>query len=228
MPTEAQITANQDNAQLSTGPTTAEGKAIVSKNALKTGLTGRTVLLPTDDAAQYAQLVESVRSQFKPKGDAETRLIQSIADTHWRLARIPGLEAALYAVGTAKLSDLHPQVKDEDHRRSMINVEVFLAYERQFRNLQIQESRLRRNLEKDMAALKTLQDLRTMENSAQLTEAARKLIVAIKNGQGRNWDPQQNGFEFSLGEIEKRALEIDPPTVNPYLANKPRHLRNAA
>jgi hypothetical protein len=37
------------NAQLSTGPRSAEGKA-VSMNAVKTGLTGRTVLLPSDDA----------------------------------------------------------------------------------------------------------------------------------------------------------------------------------
>jgi len=41
---EARLAANQANAQLSTGPTSVTGKAASSLNALKTGLTGRTVL----------------------------------------------------------------------------------------------------------------------------------------------------------------------------------------
>ncbi len=54
MSTAAQMKANQANAQKSTGPITLDGKAIASKNALKTGLTGRTVLMPNEDAELYA------------------------------------------------------------------------------------------------------------------------------------------------------------------------------
>src|SRR5947209_5006403 len=53
MSSESQIAANRQNAQCSTGPKTPEGKAKSSLNAVKTGLTGRTVLLPSDDAAAY-------------------------------------------------------------------------------------------------------------------------------------------------------------------------------
>lgn len=229
MPTsDAQIAANQANAQLSAGPITSEGKTASSKNALKTGLTGRTVLLPTDDANQYAELVENFRSEYHPQGDAENRLVQSLADTTWRLGRIPGLEASIYAVGHIKLADLHPDVKDEAQRRAMIQCEVFLAYERPLRNLCVQESRLRRNLEKDIAALKQLQEQRRSNEQQQLAVAANQLITAIKNGQGRNWDPKANGFVFSIAEIETQALKLDAQTVKPFLANKPRHLRNQA
>jgi protein subunit release factor B len=38
MSTKAQTKANQQNAQKSTGPKTAEGKAVVSQNAVKHGL----------------------------------------------------------------------------------------------------------------------------------------------------------------------------------------------
>src|SRR5215467_58147 len=50
---ESQLAANRRNAQLSTGPKSEEGKSKSSLNAVRTGLTGRTVLLPTDDAAGY-------------------------------------------------------------------------------------------------------------------------------------------------------------------------------
>lgn len=228
MSSEAQISANQSNAQLSTGPTTETGKSKVRLNALKTGLTGHTVLLPADNAELYERLIESLRSEYNPKTDAEIRLVQSIADSTWRLDRIPGLEAAIFATGFAKLADLHADVEDSAQRKRMIGCEVFLAYERQLRNLQLQESRLRRHREKDVAELKALQARLQAQQATQVTAAAKQLITAIKNGQGRTWDPKQNGFEFSLAEIERCAATIDAPTVNHYIASKPRHLRNQA
>ena len=56
MSTAAQIAANQANAQSSTGPKSEDGKNRSSLNALKTGLTGRTVLMPGDDAKAYQDL----------------------------------------------------------------------------------------------------------------------------------------------------------------------------
>jgi hypothetical protein len=79
MASTAQINANRANAQLSTGPTTEAGRAISSKNAVKTGLTGRTVLLPSEDAALYESHVASFRERFKPAGEAELNLVQSLA-----------------------------------------------------------------------------------------------------------------------------------------------------
>ena len=54
MSTDAQVTANRANSLLSTGPKTEAGKARSATNALKTGLTGRTVLLPGDDGGSPA------------------------------------------------------------------------------------------------------------------------------------------------------------------------------
>jgi hypothetical protein len=45
MATEAQINANRENAQKSTGPTSESGKSRVSLNAVKTGLTARIMLV---------------------------------------------------------------------------------------------------------------------------------------------------------------------------------------
>jgi hypothetical protein len=207
---------------------TPEGKAKVAKNALKTGLTGRTVLLPAEDAERYAKHIESFRARFNPIGDAEMELVQSIADTTWRLARIPNLEAGIFAIGRLKMADLHADVQDEQMRSDLIHAEIYLAYEKQFRNLQIQEARLDRRLAKDTAALTQMQQLRSQEETDRLTEAAEQLIEAIRNGQARQFDPAKIGFEFSIGQIEARAAEMQPQLLRAYQANKPRHLRNAA
>ena len=157
MSSAAQIAANQTNAQFSTGPRTEAGKAISSKNAVKTGLTGRTVLLPGDDAEQYTKLVNSCFNEFKPVGDEETALVQSLADTKWRLWRIPALEAGIYALGRMELKDLFPEETDQAVRQQLIQAKIFLTYQRQLNNLSIQESRLRRQEEKDHKRLQELQ-----------------------------------------------------------------------
>ena len=79
MSTQAQLSANKANAQLSTGPTSPEGKAKSSLNAVKTGLTGRTVLLPSDDAAAYEQHLARFIAEWKPATEPEKALVQSIA-----------------------------------------------------------------------------------------------------------------------------------------------------
>jgi hypothetical protein len=75
------LAANRANAQLSCGPKTPEGKAKSSLNAVKTGLTGRTVLLPSEDAEAYETHLLSYWEEFDPVGVRETQLVQSLADT---------------------------------------------------------------------------------------------------------------------------------------------------
>src|SRR3982750_764502 len=93
------LAANRANARRSTGPRTAAGKAKSSLNAVKTGLTGCTVLLPSEDAALYRAHVERFHEELEPVGTLETHLVQSLADTQWRLDRIPGLESGILALG---------------------------------------------------------------------------------------------------------------------------------
>ena len=74
MATESQINANRANAQSSTGPSSPEGKLKSSHNAIKTGLTGRTILLPTDDAAAYENFVEILKRKYQPYDAYEKHL----------------------------------------------------------------------------------------------------------------------------------------------------------
>jgi len=53
MSTKAQIKANQQNAQKSTGPQTVEGKTIVSQNAVKHGLFAAEAVIKGENPADY-------------------------------------------------------------------------------------------------------------------------------------------------------------------------------
>ncbi|HSU58550.1 MAG TPA: hypothetical protein VLI55_04495 [Bryobacteraceae bacterium] len=190
---EAQVAANRANAQLSTGPSSNEGKATSCLNAVKTGLTGRTVLLHTDDAAEYQHYLAAYEKEFSPVGQRECDLVQSIADTCWRLRRIPGLELAIYAQGRARFAD---EFKDYDAalQPGLIELSTFMAYEKQLRNLQLQEARLSRRREKEIAELRELQQARKAETASRdeacLVPSEACLV------------PMPNGFEFSLPDIE--------------------------
>jgi hypothetical protein len=193
-----QLQANRRNAQLSTGPRTEEGKSISSRNALKTGLTGRAVLLPNDDAALYEHHVASFFAELKPIGDREIELTQSIADSKWRLARIPSLEFGIYALGRLEFAEEfsnHPPAE----AAALIEAKTFVAYQRQLNNLSIQESRLRRQCEKDTAELNRLQELR-----AQTERAKAKAAASTPKSQPL---PNHIGFEFSNPAIH--PLETD-------------------
>ena len=53
MSTKAQINANRQNAQKSTGPQTDEGKAVVSQNAVSPGLFAAEAVITGEDPADY-------------------------------------------------------------------------------------------------------------------------------------------------------------------------------
>jgi hypothetical protein len=156
---EPRVAANRANAQLPTGPRSTAGKAVSSMNAVKTGLTGRTVLLPSDDAEAYERHLVAYEAEFQPVGLRERELVQSLADIQWRLQRIPGLEMAIYARGREEFAEKFEE-QDPAVRSARIDLETFLQYQKPLRNLQIQEGRLQRQREKDMAELRELQEER--------------------------------------------------------------------
>jgi hypothetical protein len=87
MSTEAQCAANKANAQLSTGPTGEEGKAISSQNRRKFGLTGRFTVLPWEDQEDFDLLVTRLRAEHQPTIAFETDLIEKMAQHFWLAKR---------------------------------------------------------------------------------------------------------------------------------------------
>ena len=66
------------NGQLSEGPTSAEGKRIVSRNALKHGLASETIAVKSEEHAAYTQKLQSWVVQLTPSGLIELMLVERI------------------------------------------------------------------------------------------------------------------------------------------------------
>jgi len=204
---EVRLAANRANAQFSTGPTSSEGKTKVSRNALKTSLTGFTVLLPVDDAEVYASLVVSYQKEFQPVGPEETALVQSILDIRWRLERIPGLEMALLYVTRAELTNKDQRAVTNTDPLAL-ELEIRRTEEKMFRNLHLQEQRLARRREREMAELLRLQQTRKARELEELNHAAQACLPAKHRSQ--SFDLYALGFEFSRQRFESHMATLTP------------------
>ena len=108
MATPAQITANQANAQHSTGPRSAEGKARSALNHLNHGFRSQSVLLPGDDPAEYEALLEELAAHFSTRDLSEQRMVREMADAEWRLRRTRNYQQAILTRKIEELAPLHP------------------------------------------------------------------------------------------------------------------------
>lgn len=90
----ARLAANRNNAQKSTGPRSDAGKARAAQNATTHGLLSRQVLLlPGEDALEWAAFHERFVLDFAPEGELEQILVERISETAWRLRRVGAAEA---------------------------------------------------------------------------------------------------------------------------------------
>jgi hypothetical protein len=93
----ARALANQANAQLSTGPTTAEGKAIASQNSTKHGLTSAKVVVPGESQEEFDNFREGMLESLNPQSIFEDELADRVVAAYWRLQRFYRLENAFFA-----------------------------------------------------------------------------------------------------------------------------------
>jgi hypothetical protein len=86
MSTKAQVKANQQNAKKSTGPQTAEGKAAVSRNAIKHGLFTDSVI-KGENPVDYKLFHDKFLAELVPVGMVQSLLYERIVSLAWRLQR---------------------------------------------------------------------------------------------------------------------------------------------
>jgi len=182
-PPSPRAAINRANSAHSTGPRTASGKQRSSQNALGHGLTARTAVLPTEDPDTYQRHIQQFLDEYAPTTPTETQLVHEIANTTWRLNRIPFLEAELLSL------DPNPQ--------SLIP---------KLATLGLHGSRLSRQFQKALEQLREIQEERRRLERRQLNEAA-ELFLRHQH-KGLPWEPSDDGFVFSKEQVERHARQL--------------------
>ena len=88
--------ANQQNAQKSTGPRTAEGKARSSKNAITHGVFCQGVVIVKEDEPLFKALRREFIRDLKPQCHIELLMVDKIVECTWKQRRLRITESAEY------------------------------------------------------------------------------------------------------------------------------------
>jgi hypothetical protein len=95
MTSPRQIEANRLNGLKSTGPTSANGKHVSRRNAVRHGFTAETVLEPLENPEEYRTFEAAILSEYLPQTPVEHELVRRLASLFWRLRRATSIETGL-------------------------------------------------------------------------------------------------------------------------------------
>ena len=195
---------NRANAQHSTGPKTEVGKQRSRLNAMKYGLTGQLVVMPTEDLELYESHRQSFQDEYRPQGATEEHLVQSLADASWRLNRVALLESNLLSISYTP-RDL---------------VDGLLDQAKALAHLSMHSQRLSRQFERTVAQLRELQKARRIQEKKDLNDHVN--IMKMSDSQGEKCSPSQNqsqdGFVFSSAQIDATLRARNPCECQPEAA----------
>jgi hypothetical protein len=195
-PTRSRSAVNRANAQHSTGPRTDAGKQRSSLNALQHGLTSRTAVLPSEDPAVYQRHIQQLLDEYQPATPTETQLVHELANTAWRLNRVPLLEADLLARATNSATG---QAAPAGHEMAFDIVDAHRA----IATLGLHGQRLSRQFQKTLTQLRAIQAERREREQRDLMDAA--ALLELHKHKGIPWEPVDHGFVFSKDEVERFA-----------------------
>ena len=185
---------NRANSRHSTGPRTDSGKQRSSLNALRHGLTAACAVLPSEDQAAFDAHRRGFFDEYRPATPTETQLVQELADTSWRLNRIPLLEA-----------DVLSRAANPPTEQAAIDFDIVDAH-RLLANLGIQGQRLSRQFQKSLDTLRDIQADRAERERRDLKDAA--ALLELHKHKGIPWEPADHGFVFSKDQVEAFAQRL--------------------
>ena len=184
----------QPTTNRSTGPRTAAGKQRSSMNALTHGLTSCAPVLATEDPAAYQRHCRQFFDEYQPATATETQLTQELADTSWRLNRIPHLESALLDRAANPPSD-----------QARIDFDIVDAH-RALGTLGMHYQRLSRQFQKTVDQLREIQSERSREQARELRHAA--AVLEHHKRKGIPYDLAEDGFVFPKAQVEAFAQRL--------------------
>ena len=191
----SRVEINRANSQHSTGPKTEAGKKQSSLNALRHGLTGQIVVMPTEDLHAYQLHLKSFTDEYHPMGATEANLVQALADASWRLNRVAALETNVLILGITQECD--------PIAGALAIASALESQSKALSNLSMHSQRLSRQFERTVTQLRDLQKTRRAQEKDGLDDLLD--IMEMCESQGETYNPSEHGFVFSDQQIDEGA-----------------------
>ncbi len=188
MSTPAQISANQLNAQRSTGPTSPEGKEASSQNRTTHGLSYTNThfyLLPDEDHEQFGKLHLRLKEEHQPQTETERILVRRLCDHEWLRARALRLQQTCL---TGTLSII-------DNQRFALFMRYQTTHERAF-----------------YKALTELQKLRAERRKVEIGFESQKRLQAAEQRAAEVQNLKKQAFELKKEEFQLKKERLPWPT----------------
>ena len=182
MASRAQIEANRRNAEKSTGPRSAAGKARSAMNALKHGITAEKATLPAEDRAAHERLREDLFARLAPVGEMEARLVDRLALLYARLDRAALADTAAWNACWQedvwpKEPSFGPAPGGLDHLVIGVSAAIRGGVLKQLNLIAAYEARIGRAIEALRAELESLQ-LQRRQAEAMLCDSREEALAA--------------------------------------------------
>jgi hypothetical protein len=198
----AQHLANVANALRSTGPRTEEGKAKARYNARRHGLTGQFYVMDEADRLAYNEHEAQMLAILNPADYYERQLAIALAQDHWRINRVKGIEFNSYGLGHHQHA-AETNADTAETETAITQAQTWRADNKHFSNIALYETRLHRMIAKNKKELDQLQTKRKAAESAAREEA--ELLLEEKLAEQDPINPAQpisiNGFVFSTQKL---------------------------
>jgi hypothetical protein len=158
MSSQAQIDANRRNSQKSTGPTSPEGKAASSLNALKSGIHASSHIISGEDPAELEALTAAFLRHHRPAGPNQLALVDTLIAAEWTQRRLRRIEAELWAyqIGSLDKNLTRDEFVDASFQH---NSPLGHAYQDALEAFTRLQRRIESTSRMYLRTLKTLQDL---------------------------------------------------------------------
>ena len=94
--------ASLANSAKSTGPLTPEGRAISSQNATRHGILAESIVLDSESAERFSEVLAALQEELQPASPIESRYVETMALAEWRRLRLVCLEKEQMTIETRR------------------------------------------------------------------------------------------------------------------------------
>ena len=214
MATDAQIKANKENAQKSTGPTSIEGKKKSSMNAVTHGILSNITALPGEDESFMQNLREDTLATYQPQDAMERCLVDRIYIAIVRQVRLCEAEAAKLRIS------MRPEILAESLSQILRHSTI-----RRFKADDLSD-RMESNYQYYLRVIEELKPYALTDNMPSLGLIERSLpkTFMLLKDKANDYQMSWEKFREDLNQIMRALREIKKEATNYVASNQDIHV----